>query len=106
MIPKLCAFIFGALFTLVASVVGILLWPVEPKPAIIILPVRHYNVVFSDGEKISLEGDFIRSNGLCIEIWLRGRLDTVICRPALATEAIEPIPVKPSAPDKRADIRR
>ena len=47
--------------------------------------VRAYNILVND-EKMSLKGTEIKSNGMCIEVWKDGRIDTIVCGHTLITE--------------------
>ena len=88
-----CGWVFMALMLL-------LLVPAKPVQR----PVKTYNIFRSGANPMQLQGHEIRSNGMCVEIWLGGRIDTVVCgSPVLVTETAETTgqpesAVKPAGP--------
>ena len=70
------------------------------------LPVHRYKVVTGDGGESILRGTSIRAgSGLCPEIILNGRVDTIVCAPRYITELPDepdsppPAPEAPTFPD-------
>jgi hypothetical protein len=61
--------------------------------------VHTYNILFFDGEQISLQGTEIRTAGFCVEVLLGDRVDTIVCQVRYITEAIE----DGGAPARRAE---
>ena len=85
------------LFYLSMGLLALSIWAITP--AATTKPVVHtYNYVDAAGTKSSWEGESIRSNGVCIEITLHGRLDTILCPGGAITEAVEEQPSNPGAP--------
>ena len=64
---------------------------ITPAPSRV-TPVKTYNVFPAGhaGPKMQLKGNEIRSNGMCVEVWLNGRIDTIVCgMPVFITETEE-----------------
>jgi len=55
----------------------------QPDP-----PVYRYKVLFGEDNASVFNGTSIKSNGLCTEIYLNGRLDTVVCGARYVTEML------------------
>lgn len=76
--------------------------------------VHRYKIVSGDGGESVLPGESIRTRGLCVELLLHGRVDTIVCGPKYVTELpdreveAEPPPaeVKPMADPASREARR
>ena len=79
---------FGLLGSVIAALF-IVQVPYAPKPTVRVL--KTYNVLRSGTNGIAqYKGHELRSNGMCVEIWLNGRIDTIVCgSPVLVTETEE-----------------
>ncbi len=47
-------------------------------------------------------GEEIRSTGLCVEIWRRGRVDTIVCGRVIVTETVSSMLGVPDPSERRA----
>lgn len=68
----------------------------DPKPT---AQVHFYRVTFTnDGSSAVLKGESIRSAGMCSEVILNGRVDTVFCTGHVITEIEPPPQMRPAVP--------
>jgi hypothetical protein len=78
-----------------------------PRPAVApIPPVHTYNLQFTDGTQIALEGTRIATTGFCVEVWLNGRVDTIACQVRYITEKLEGPAATPPDPSPSLEARR